>query len=758
MIFQTFWIYIENIQKNFTMAAETQGPPTITPEQQAQVDKENQSKQGNFFINNPLVNKMATKSYMNDEYAFISYGGANLNGQFDQNQMLRGVDGVVSKTYGLRASYEEWSVPTTKAIIDWSKKLEGSFTKAQNVSETTPENQNNGPLSNRRKAYDVTGANAGTNQSNDTLKNELNGVGLFQYKEKDFVFLKDYGKFPNNRLITLRRFKLPVLDSGIIASKKKFKNALKQDDKYISSDSARALAYFGEGTGNDLNSILAFTTTLNWEPLTADVEKLSSDGGRTNIKPGSFMDLSFVANKIGLPTSGATYKLADALQQATNVQSFYKENGINSDEYLDTYQRYLAMDGDADPWSNQWKNRVYGPINVITSTQVRKRGLGFSQSGLKITFKFDTMQIDSLNPKIVMLDIISNMLALTYNNGAFWGGDYRFVSELPNFPLNTALSDILFKIGAGDTNNVQYNEVIDGFIKQYTDFKNILNDDTETIKTMFSGLQKIGENVAPELYASFKKAMESAEENMSNKWDTKNKTKGVTGSVQSATAEKNKGENTLSFLEKAKLLLSNDKIDQNTKNKIKSMAALVMGQGNQNDIKNNVLKIQPLLTGEPVGEWHLMIGNPMYPIAMIGNLICKSADFKFGKTLGPDDFPTELEVSVNLDHGRPRDKGDIESIFNLGQGRFYVTVDQGGVASIEPWNIGASTKNTENDNGGVVKSRAQFEASEKAKKEGAKEKESDRQTVTKAGDSVYQKNQNTDSKVDTASRYQNYGR
>jgi len=77
------------------------------------------------------------------------------------------------------------------------------------------------------------------------------------------------------------------------------------------------------------------------------------------------------------------------------------------------------------------------------------------------------------------------------------------------------------------------------------------------------------------------------------------------------------------------------------------------------------------LTGEPVGEWHLVIGNPMNPIAMIGNLICTDIDFEFNDELGADDFPTELTINVKLKHGRPRDKGDIESMFNYGNGRMY---------------------------------------------------------------------------------------
>ena len=60
---------------------------------------------------------------------------------------------------------------------------------------------------------------------------------------------------------------------------------------------------------------------------------------------------------------------------------------------------------------------------------------------------------------------------------------------------------------------------------------------------------------------------------------------------------------------------------------------------------------------------------------MIGNLVVDTADFELSDTLGADDFPDELIVTVTLKHGKPRDKGDIESIFNGGEGRLYYTPD-----------------------------------------------------------------------------------
>ena len=84
-----------------------------------------------------------------------------------------------------------------------------------------------------------------------------------------------------------------------------------------------------------------------------------------------------------------------------------------------------------------------------------------------------------------------------------------------------------------------------------------------------------------------------------------------------------------------------------------------------------------LLTGDPTGSWHVTIGNPLNPIAVIGNLICEKTEVQFLGPLGPLDFPENLEVSVTLKPGRPRDKSEIESMFNSGKGRFYITPEKG---------------------------------------------------------------------------------
>jgi hypothetical protein len=79
-----------------------------------------------------------------------------------------------------------------------------------------------------------------------------------------------------------------------------------------------------------------------------------------------------------------------------------------------------------------------------------------------------------------------------------------------------------------------------------------------------------------------------------------------------------------------------------------------------------------MLSGYPTGEWHIVVGNPLNPIAMIGNLVCTGVNIKFNDVLGPDDFPTEMTAKYTMKPARQRHRGDFESIFNRGNGRLYL--------------------------------------------------------------------------------------
>jgi len=112
---------------------------------------------------------------------------------------------------------------------------------------------------------------------------------------------------------------------------------------------------------------------------------------------------------------------------------------------------------------------------------------------------------------------------------------------------------------------------------------------------------------------------------------------------------------------------------------------------------------QAFLTGESTGQWHLTVGNPLNPIAVIGNLGCTKADFSFEGPLGYEDFPTILKVVVELQPNRPRDKADIESMFNAGKGRLYLP--EQGVFDVGEDSYDVSAYSNKDFNG---KSKAEF--------------------------------------------------
>ena len=90
------------------------------------------------------------------------------------------------------------------------------------------------------------------------------------------------------------------------------------------------------------------------------------------------------------------------------------------------------------------------------------------------------------------------------------------------------------------------------------------------------------------------------------------------------------------------------------------------------DLLNNLYYEPIMLSGYPTGEWHVVVGNPLNPIAMMGNLICEKVKINFNNTLGPDDFPTEMTAVFSMKAARTKHRGDFESMFNRGSGRLYL--------------------------------------------------------------------------------------
>ena len=262
-----------------------------------------------------------------------------------------------------------------------------------------------------------------------------------------------------------------------------------------------------------------------------------------------------------------------------------------------------------DPYQDgPYENRIIGPVNRITKVKKRKAGIKFEMSGIQLKFDYVARPIGGVNTKAVLLDIISNFLIIGSTSAVFWGGQHRFMGNPQKYPF----------LG-GDKGMQQWyagkplewgQTTIQEFLGKGTEGGGIF---LESLKNIFKSI--MGGGGGEDLYGSLKNTFSGA---------------GVGGKLLKAfAAEKSNGQ--IPYL-----------------------------QG-----------LKALLIGEPVGEWHVTIGNPLNPIAMIGNLICDSIEIEFGNELGPDDFPMEMRVTVKLDHGMARDRDAIQSIFNRGMGRIY---------------------------------------------------------------------------------------
>jgi len=395
------------------------------------------------------------------------------------------------------------------------------------------------------------------------------GIG---YNPQDFIYNKYYNKIPVNHLITLRRFPMPCYDNIYDLKQLSGKNiGTEKEPKYDTTTQydapnkagVTAVTYLGETAGNKMEDLLKYTYGLSWKELTTDMEKYSTgDGGYTS-QP--------FYSKISAPMKA----FADTLKGTTAAQRMKGKN--NSTE---------------DPLSTTHPNFVLGPVNVVNKTWIRDRGLKFSND-LTLTFEYSLKSLAYVNPKIAMLDVMTNMMTMTYNNAQFFGGGSRFygssgyvgsqfgdISQLKNGNFHGYVSSIVEDVRGGMSSAFG---IEGGSIKDMAKF--------------FQGMMKTGGNLLGNMLGSF-----------------------LGGSVGGASG---------TFATKAQI------------------------------------------SGEPTGDWHVTIGNPLNPIVMMGNMIADETVMTLGEGLGIDDFPVEVKFEVNLKHGKPRDKGDLENMFNMGKGRIY---------------------------------------------------------------------------------------
>lgn len=446
--------------------------------------------------------------------------------------------------------------------------------------------------------------------------------GRFTYMFQDFVFCKYWNRIENNRMITLRRYPAPVVDAvepADYSGPDKLPDVIKNIDnnkielpfptKNVFAPLATAITYFGEGTGNSLKDILAFAYQYNWDEMETDVWNTTS----SQIEEGDILN----GNAQWL--SGGLSVLAQATGIIRDLRGIEK---INSKH---------AVGLPPDPYEQgPYENRILGPVNVINNSYKRKRGLKFTHDSLVLSFEYMSRPIAHVNNKAIMLDLLANILTMTYSSAVFFGGAHKYRTEHPAiYPWrNTNSLNKIYKGQLFGKDGAWYDVLHEVFNQSNANW----------ILDLANGITNAVKAVASDLIAAITGKKQSDEEKTQNenaKAEGANIANTIMGTAGRAIAAK--------FL-----------------------------KGKQAPWLQNA---RALLTGEPVGDWHLMIGNPLNPIAMIGNLIVTNSKIEFSDELGPDDFPIGFKAEITLQHAMGRDKDGIEAMFNRGAGRIYILPD-----------------------------------------------------------------------------------
>ena len=450
------------------------------------------------------------------------------------------------------------------------------------------------------------------------------------YFWKDFLYCKYYGAIPNNYMVTLRRFPSPTLDNFSIPSR--LKSSSVHTDEGLGKPVAQAVTWMGGNTGNTIKSLTQFSTGIKWDPKNQSDSPIVQNA----FSQGAFMDKPFgmlndALGKISPEASAVTDWLAKATSAAALV---FDPNNTS----IENEREYRLRDK-AKEQGGVLSEFIWTSVDTISNIYMRGRGLPFTWGGanvISLIFEYELTSVGEVNTKAAMLDLMANLLSIGTNYGNFLTPNFRYNSAFPaiGFPGGDAGLEAFYK----DPLNwfTTYGEdVLNGF-SVTAESTGASNGNTGKLtQTIFTagGLDASGSSKATELQKELAAI---------------NDRKDLSDPGKSGTISK--------VIERV--------VGKDAANRfLKSMMT--------DDLIEKYQVPMAFFTGAPVGEWHLTIGNPCNPIALIGNLICDGVAIEFGETLGPDDFPTHMKATFTLKHGRDRERGEIESIFNRGDGRLY---------------------------------------------------------------------------------------
>lgn len=412
-------------------------------------------------------------------------------------------------------------------------------------------------------------------------------LGRGTYKYADFMYCKNLGKYSNNRLITLRKFPIPVGDNIWDLAKINGK-----DDTWgavsLPIDVGRLVTWMDDV--NKLENILKYNYKEGWEKKEGEMQEVSSqEDSADRGLIGSIVNLAnpTYRHMVGTGFAGGGNSILGMFEGQSDNR-FFKAKSTNQDHTI------LTMYD---------KNRVYEPTGTVRDTHLYTGKLEFTQN-FEIVFDYELRAYENINPRTALLDLLNNIQQVTYRSGKFWGGQVWFAGAPGN------------REGWANAN-----AFIDGAFDTVSDtFSMLLRGDMNFGDFLGNMANKIGEGIS--------KGANNLAQGLSD---------GSLGKKIADAAEKY------------------------------DVGGMLKGMLKNNLGRPALYATNSILTGDPVGLWHLTIGNPRNPIMAIGNLIIEDSTIQHYGPLGIDDFPIGLKVSVQLKHAKSRDMVDIGKMYTMGR-------------------------------------------------------------------------------------------
>lgn len=237
-------------------------------------------------------------------------------------------------------------------------------------------------------------------------------LGRGTYKYADFMYCKDLGKIPNNRLITLRRFALPIGDD--------IWNINTGDEEFspkIGTDVGRLVTWLNDD--NKLEDILKYNYKDSFIQKKGEFEDKNSqaDNQERGIL-GSIINLANPTYRKGIMqgTAGSGNLILGKFSASVGSGKIFSNQGpFQNHEILTRYDKY----------------KIYEPKGTIRDTYLYEGEMTFDQN-FTLVFNYELRAYDNINPRSAFYDLLGNIQQVTYRKGNFWGGAPWFIGAPEN--------------------------------------------------------------------------------------------------------------------------------------------------------------------------------------------------------------------------------------------------------------------------------------------------------------------------------------